>query len=72
MHVAAQHPRRVFDRLPATELRVFRDERYGLGAELVNAHFEGEPGASGGFLENHGNGLSAERFGVVRRAAQRP
>ena len=62
--VAREHLRGVGDRLAAAELDVARGEEQGVAAELVHAHFERDPRARRGFLEDHRQGLPGERGAV--------
>ena len=53
VHVALQHPGRVRDGLPLTELDVVLAQGDGLATEAGDPDLEGDAGAVGGLLEKH-------------------
>src|SRR6185312_5574295 len=61
---AREDLRGVGDRLPARELHFVAAQHHRVGAELVDADVEGDPGAGRGALEDKGDGAAGERLGA--------
>src|SRR5260370_417150 len=61
IHVAIQHPGGVGDGFPDTELDILLRQGGGGAAKPCDPHLEGDAGAVGGFLEEHGNVPTLER-----------
>src|SRR2546426_507834 len=63
VHIAAQHPRGVGDRLAPSDLQVVRAQEEGVTAELGHPDLERHARPGRGLLENHCEALAPERLG---------
>ena len=62
VHHARHHPRTVLHRFATSQLGVAWRQEHGVAAELCHAGLEGDPGAGGGFLEDHCQHFAAQRL----------
>ena len=58
--VSVQHPGGVLNGLPPADLTLLAGEEQGVSPQLVHARLEGDAGAGGVLLKDHGQGLALE------------
>ena len=58
--VPVQHPGGVLNGLPSADLTLLAGEEQGMAPQLVHPRLEGDTGAGGVLLKDHGQGLALE------------
>ncbi len=72
VEVAGEHSRRAAEQLARLELDVVRREEHRVGAELMGAHLEGDPGAGRAGREEEPDALPLERAAAHLQALELP